>query len=424
MSISQAVILVGGLGTRLGALAQTTPKPMLEVAGRPFVEHVIAHLSRFGVSEILLLAGFRGDAVKSAYDGRIIFGTRISVAVEPEPLGTAGALAFVADRLAPTFFMANGDTFFDTDLTRLLNFCTARDFGAAFLVRQVEDGQRYGQVECAGDGHVTRFREKSSTGENAPALINAGLYLVRRDAVLPTIEKSPCSFETDILPRLLGSNSLYALEAEGYFVDIGIPSSLESARAELLERRTRPTAFMDRDGVLNIDRGYTHRASDLVFVQNAPQAVRRLNDAGFYVFVVSNQGGIARGYYDEDAARRFNSLMQTRLLELGAHIDGFYFCPHHPAGSISAYTMACNCRKPAPGLFEEVARDWPIDRAKSFMIGDTDTDIDAAQAFGIRAYKFENDDLLQAVERILEKERLLGLNDPPGCVPTSLAPLG
>ncbi len=153
--------------------------------------------------------------------------------------------------------------------------------------------------------------------------------------------------------------------------------------------RTTPTAFLDRDGVLNVDHGYVYRIEDLQWIDGAPLAVRLLNEAGFRVVVITNQSGIARGHYDEDAVVRFHAYMQEFLGERGARIDAFYVCPHHPEGTIAAYAIECECRKPTVGLLEQAARDCAVDRGRSFVIGDRDGDVEAAAAFGIRGVKFE-----------------------------------
>lgn len=151
----------------------------------------------------------------------------------------------------------------------------------------------------------------------------------------------------------------------------------------------RPAAFLDRDGVLNVDHGYAHRPDQLEWIAGAPEAVRLLNEAGYYVFVISNQSGVARGYFEETAVQQFHAHMQAALQAQGAHIDAFYYCPHHPDGVIKELAIQCRCRKPAPGMLEQAARDWPIDLKRSFLIGDKDDDLAAANIFHIRGIKFD-----------------------------------
>jgi D-glycero-D-manno-heptose 1,7-bisphosphate phosphatase len=156
-----------------------------------------------------------------------------------------------------------------------------------------------------------------------------------------------------------------------------------------MKKILRPAAFLDRDGVLNYDRGYTHRPGDLVMIPGAATAVRLLNEAGYYVFVVTNQGGVARGLYSEAAIEQVHGHMQDILMKEGAHIDAFYYCPHHPEGEVKEFAIACRCRKPEPGMLEQAAREWPIERGRSFLIGDRDHDVAAAAAVHIRGIKFD-----------------------------------
>jgi D-glycero-D-manno-heptose 1,7-bisphosphate phosphatase len=164
-----------------------------------------------------------------------------------------------------------------------------------------------------------------------------------------------------------------------------------------------PTAFLDRDGVLNVDHGYVHQPAQLEWVDGAAEAVRLLNETGYRVVVVTNQSGIARGLYDEKALEHFHAHMQERLAEKGARIDRFYFCPHHPQGSVAAFAIVCECRKPKAGMLEQAARDFAIDRSRSFLIGDTDADMAAAEAFGIPGIRFDHrrESLPEVVKRAI-----------------------
>jgi D-glycero-D-manno-heptose 1,7-bisphosphate phosphatase len=155
-------------------------------------------------------------------------------------------------------------------------------------------------------------------------------------------------------------------------------------------RPRRPAAFLDRDGVLNVDHGYVHRPEQLEWVAGALESVRILNEAGYYVLVITNQSGVARGFFDEAAVNSFHAHMQKALAGKSAHIDAFYYCPHHPEGTVKAFAMACTCRKPRTGMLEQAAREWPIDVNRSFFIGDNDADMAAAAAFKIRGIKFDS----------------------------------
>ena len=165
--------------------------------------------------------------------------------------------------------------------------------------------------------------------------------------------------------------------------------------------RRRPAVFLDRDGTLNHDTGYVHRIADFRWLPGAVNAVRRLNDAGYYVFVVTNQSGVARGLYDEAAVIDLHRWMTEELRAAGAHIDDMRYCPHHPEASIAAYRAICSCRKPAAGMLLDLMNCWPVIRETSIMIGDEASDAAAGRAAGIASAIVPAGGLESYVERLL-----------------------
>jgi D-glycero-D-manno-heptose 1,7-bisphosphate phosphatase len=165
----------------------------------------------------------------------------------------------------------------------------------------------------------------------------------------------------------------------------------------------RPAAFLDRDGVINVDHGYVHTIDRFAWIEGAAAAVGLLNDLGYLVFVVTNQAGIARGYYDEAAVETLHRWIAAELAAAGARIDAFYYCPHHPDGSREDLRFHCGCRKPAPGMLLRACAEWPVDRSRSFLIGDRSTDIEAARAAGIPGYLFDGSSLLEEVRRAIAR---------------------
>ena len=177
-----------------------------------------------------------------------------------------------------------------------------------------------------------------------------------------------------------------AVESEGYFIDIGIPEDYAAAQETMKERAPiNKAAFFDRDGTINVDIHYLYRPEDLKFIAGMPEFIRKWNDWGYKVIVVTNQAGIARGYYGEKEMRALHRYMNERLAEYGAHIDAFYYCPHHPE-----ITGPCHCRKPEPGMIEDAIREFDLDPAQCILFGDKPWDVEAGEKCGIKSEMIEN----------------------------------
>jgi D-glycero-D-manno-heptose 1,7-bisphosphate phosphatase len=397
--LRQAVILVGGKGTRLGGITKDIPKPLLPIDGdRRFLDYLLENLARHGVREILLVAGHLGEQVEQRYQGARIGQCEIVVVREPAPAGTGGALAHVRDRLDPVFLMSNGDSFFDFNYLALAKALKPNDLGALSL-RWVDDARRYGAVQQR-DGRILSFREKDEALVDG-AWISGGVYVLRRE-ILDYLTPPPCSIESEVFPKVAEQGRLGGMTFEGYFLDIGLPETLQQGRDELPVARRRPAVFLDRDNTLNVDLGYTHRVEDLRWTPGAVEAIRTINDAGWLALVVTNQSGVGRGLYTEDQMRTFHAHMQAELAKAGAHIDGFYHCPFHPDATLDDYRAANHpWRKPNPGMLRAALEDWPVDVARSVMIGDQDSDVAAAAAVGVRGLKYEGGALDQLVRQAI-----------------------
>ena len=185
----------------------------------------------------------------------------------------------------------------------------------------------------------------------------------------------------------------------------GVSTTELARRAAAPAPGGRPAVFLDRDGTLNADTGYVHRWEDFRWLPGAKAAIRRLREAGVYVFVVTNQSGVARGMFDEAAVTALHGRMRDDLRTTGADIDDIRYCPHYPDASIAAYRQVCACRKPAPGMILDLIAHWPVDVAESVMVGDKEVDAEAGRAAGIAAEIVPGGELEGFVDRFLGRPR-------------------
>jgi len=402
-TLRQCAILAGGAATRPGDEAPHTPTPILRVAGRPFIAWLMREMLRFGVDEFLVLTGHLSDEVQNAViDAADSLPRRVKLVFSEEPAraGTGGALLHARPHLHERFLLCNGNSLFDCNLGALLGAFASDppDVLGRLVVRKIPDAAHVGHIKLDGD-RVTSISEHPDAAAVMQGIIAAGVAALDRrvlDLLSPT-----CSLEHDLLPRLAGEGRLRATLAHGWFADIGIPAELAHARRELASCMDRPALFLDRDGVLNIDHGYVGSQDRWEWVDGAREAVALACDHGWHVFVVTNQAGVARGLYGVSEVDSLLAWLADELRRAGGTLDDVRYCPYHTEAQVDAYRRDSDWRKPAPGMILDLLRTWELDARRCIMIGDKDTDMQAAAAAGVAGYLFPGGNLLEFVKPLL-----------------------
>lgn len=370
--IIEAIILAGGLGTRLRNTVPDLPKCMAPVAGRPFLFYVINYLRSQGVEKFIFSLGYKHEIIEEYLADQ--FSTlQYQCSVEQEPLGTGGAIKLALQKTSEkNVLITNGDTLFKITVTQMEDAHQLQDADCTLALKPMTRFDRYGAVELAGNKQVKSFSEKKF---HEKGLINGGFYLLRTDKFPAASFPEKFSFEQDYLERK--KDGLFGYTEDGYFIDIGIPEDYDRAQVEL----SKPglilsaidnswTIFIDRDGVINHEKkeDYIRNWTEFRFYDGATEALQKISKKFGKVVIVSNQRGVGKGLMTEDELRGIHQKMTSEIEKNGGRIDAIYYCTStdntHPQ------------RKPNPGMAFRAKTDIStIDLSHSIIAGNKHSDM-------------------------------------------------
>lgn len=384
----EAIILAGGLGTRLREVVSDLPKCMAPVNGKPFLDYVIEHLRNRGVRSFIFSLGFKHEIITGYLSTpERSSGADFQFSIEQEPLGTGGAIK-LACKLATqkNVIVVNGDTFFDFDADHLMEFHTLNKADCTLSLKPMEYFSRYGVVELNEDCSVSLFREKQHYDKG---LINAGAYALNVASFLKEDLGEKFSFEKDYLEKFIGKRQFFGFRQDRYFIDIGIPEDYDRAQSELslpgkkgldLKKIDRSwTLFIDRDGVINYEKkdDYIHKWDEFRFYEDVKEAMAIFAKKFRHIIVVTNQRGIGRKKTRPVDLEEIHNNMVAEIVLAGGKIDRVYFCPDVDDDSFN--------RKPNPGMGLQAVRDFAgIDLNRSVMIGNKLSDMQFGRNLGIK----------------------------------------
>ena len=380
--IKEAIILAGGLGTRLKATVPDLPKCMAPVAGQLFLLHVIRYLLSQGIEKFIFSLGYRHEVIEKFLNDQ--FSTlNFQCSIEEEPLGTGGAIQLACKRATEeNVLVVNGDTIFKADIQKAASFHDLNKADCTLLLKPMQNFDRYGVVELDTDFRVKNFKEKQfyKSGD-----INAGLYILNVNEFLNNDLPEKFSFEKDYLEKFYPGKKIFGLIQNVYFIDIGIPEDYRRAQEELKQIPLQLenidvgwTVFIDRDGVINYEKKdhYILNWDEFQFYPGSIEAIRLLSRRFDKIIVVSNQRGVGKGLMSEKDLLEIHQRMKLRIEEGGGRIDKIYYC-------IAADAHAF-CRKPNPGMALEAKKDFPsIDFSKSLMVGNKPSDMQFGRNAGM-----------------------------------------
>jgi histidinol-phosphate phosphatase family protein len=395
----QAVILAGGLGTRLRTVIGNVPKALAEVGGKPVLGHQLDLCHQHGFDNVVLLLGHGAEAVQDYVGDGSRFGLSAQSVIEDKPLGTAGAVLAAKALLQDNFLVMYCDTMLDIDLDRFWRFAEKRQASAALLVHPNDHPFDSDLVVTDADDRITGFSRWREDGAPLRNLASAALYVMNEKA-LEKVRPREGSFDfgRHVFPELVAQGeTLVAYRSVEYIKDLGTPERLEKVNRDLAvgkvdplrSGRPRAAVFLDRDGVINEERNGVLDPSQMELVPGAAEGLRQLNKAGLATVVVTNQPYVSHGTLSESGLDAVHAAMERDLARGHAFVDAIYYCPHHPhkgyEGERAELKIECDCRKPQPGMILRAAEALHLDLSNSWMIGDRTGDIEAARRAGLRS---------------------------------------
>jgi D,D-heptose 1,7-bisphosphate phosphatase len=386
----QAVILAGGKGTRLGDMTREIPKPMLLLENKPLLHHQVDLLVKYGVKDIIILVNYLKDPIMNYFGDGSRFGVSIRYFEEDLPLGTVGGIKEIEGWITGDFLVLYGDVMINMDLSRLIAFHQLKYSESTLVLHPNDHPYDSDLVEINSAARIVDFHSKPHDPQQSyHNLVNAGAYVLT-SRIFPFLEKGKkADFGRDIFPKIFSKVAMFGYKTTEYLKDMGTPERLEKVRQDLESGRIRNSSyeypqkaiFLDRDGVLNVEKSYISKPEELELYDFTPDAIRKINQSGYLSIVVTNQSAIARNLCTEEDVRAIHRSMETTLGQNKAWLDGIYYCPHHPDKGFPEenpkYKIDCDCRKPRTGMFRKAAEDFNISTGDSFMIGDSERDIQA-----------------------------------------------
>lgn len=369
---TDVLILAGGRGSRIKTITDKIPKPLIKFNNRPLLDFILQHVSKYNFNKIFILAGYKSKKIFKRYHNKFYNFIKINCFNEKKRLGTWGAIYKIKNKIKKKFIVVNGDTIFNADLENFLRFSLKKED----MVMLISNNHSYKENKKLINIKINR--ENNIIFDKNSAFINSGYYYISKK-ILKKKWSEKKSLENDIIPELIKEKRIKGFIENKKIVDIGTKINLIDARKEIPKITTKPAVFLDRDGVINYDYGYVYKFKDFKFKPEIIKTFKFLSKKKIYIFIVTNQAGIAKGLYTKKDFYILHKRIKEYLINKKIFINDVKFCPFHPQAIIKKYKKISKYRKPGNLMIEKIFLEWDIIRNKSFMIGDSISDKLAAK---------------------------------------------
>lgn len=387
------VILAGGRGTRISRFTKKIPKPLLKINNLQFIQYLINFYSKYPFRKIFILTGYKGEKFNK-FNKSLSNLIPIECIKERKKLDTGGALYQLKNKVQKNFILINGDSFIDYDIKKFIQKKLSQKYiGKILLINHLNNksNKKLNNLKILNNDDIVLNGK----------LMNAGVYHFNRK-IFKYLKPNKSSLETEILPNLIQKKLFKGFCVKEKLLDIGSYANLNKAKKFLKKYVNRSSVFLDRDGVVNKDLNYVYKIKDFVFRKNAIKALKYLNKNNINIFIVTNQAGIAKGYYTEKKFFNLSNYIRKVLLSKNIYINDLEYCPYHPLGKIKKYKKKSNFRKPGNLMLEKIIKKWGIKTSKSVMIGDKISDEKAASKSKIY-FEYVEKDLFKQLKKLNKK---------------------
>jgi D,D-heptose 1,7-bisphosphate phosphatase len=369
------VILAGGKGSRIKKYLKGLSKPMSRFNNKYFIEYIIQNFSKYDFNKIFILTGYRSKNIFKKFHKKIYNFIEIECLKEKKLLGTGGALHILKKKKVRDFILLNGDTIFDINLNDLIKSKKKNTIGSIALIENNSNktNKKLNNLKVSNN-HL-------SYSKNAK-LMNGGIYYFKKD-IFKYLQNKKNSLEDEILPKLINKRIISGKKFDQFFFDIGTPKNFLKANNILYKHFYKPAVFLDRDGVINFDKGYVHKKKDFKLRPGVIKGLKFLAKNNYYIFIVTNQAGIGKKIFTLSNFTKLHLYIKKKLQNENIFIDNVSFSPFHPDAKIKKYKKNSLTRKPGNLMIERIKKQWHLNLSKSFMIGDQNKDKICARKSGL-----------------------------------------
>ena len=393
MKVENIVILVGGRGSRLGSLTLKTPKPLIKINRKPFLDHLICKLIKYNFKNIFLLCSYKKKIFFDKYHNKYFHNSKIICIDEGKQKGTGGALYKLKNKIKSHFILINGDTFFDIDYNFLkkTNISKKNIFMCLTNIKKTHNNLLMNKLLLK--------KKEINISYKKTNLANGGIYLINK-RILNKTKNQFMSFENDILKNEIENRRVIGKYFNDFFIDIGSLRKLSDIKKNSKQIKNN-CFFLDRDGVINKENGYIKDYKDFIFLRGVHEAIKYLNNKKFIVIIITNQAAVGRGIISEEKLNMIHNKMLNNLHRKNAYIDDIYYAPYFKNSKLQKYKENKYDRKPNIGMFLKAIKKWNIDTSSSYFIGDKVTDKMASDKIGIKFHFKKDKSLYKQIKEIV-----------------------